>query len=102
VAVVTDNDKKNTISRLQQYCATILDTIAAAKLLRQEAIDKGYQTGGADAITDAFLNANGSPPPFPGLAVADLTAGLAAINNLDTQLAATSRTDYRALEKLRP
>lgn len=101
MSVDTTHDKTTTIKKLQDYCATILDTIAAAKLLRQEALDKGYNSAGADAITDVFLN-GGTTPPFPQLAQADLTAALAAIANLDTQLAAATRTDYKALEKLRP
>jgi hypothetical protein len=101
MAVDTSNDKKNTISKLQQYAATILDTIAAAKVLRQEAIDKGYNSAGSDPITDAFLN-SGTTPPFPQLQQADLTAALVAVANLDTQLAANSRTDYKALERMRP
>ena len=100
MAVNTNSVKSNTIVKLQGYCATILDAVAAAKQLRQEAIDAGFQTGGADPITDSFLNGAGGV--FPALAVADLTAALAAIDAIDTTLAANSRTHYKALQKLRP
>lgn len=102
MAVVTDNDKKNTVSLLQQYSATILDTMNKVLLLRQEALDKTYQPGGADAITDAFLNTNGTPPPFPQLQASDLTAALSTLATLDTTLAASSRAGYKALERMRP
>lgn len=98
--VNTSAVKSNTISRLQGHCATILDAIADAKQLRQEALDAGFNTGGADPITDAFLN--GASGVFPALAVADLTAALAAVDAIDTLLAANSRAHYRALGKLRP
>lgn len=106
MAVVTDADKNNMISKAQGYAQTILDTIAAAKLLRQEAIDKGYNPGGADGITDAFLQ-NGK---FPNLAATDVTAFFTSVNDIDAMLAATTvvastgsgRTDYKAIEKMRP
>lgn len=106
MAVDSSRDKQNTVSQLQSYCNTILDTINKALQLRQEAIDKGYQPGGADAITDALLNGGVSPAPnttypFPQLIASDLTAALAAIASLDTQLAASSRTGYKAMGKLR-
>lgn len=101
MAVDSSNSKKNTISRMQQYCATILDTMAAAMLLRQEAIDAGYNAGGTDPLTDAFLN-GGANPPFPQLDLASITAALAAINNIDVALKLTARTDYKALERFRP
>jgi hypothetical protein len=100
MAVNTSADKSNTISKLQGLCATILDAIVDAKQLRQEAIDKGYQAGGADPVTDSFLN--GASGAFPALAVADLTAAFAAIDAIDTALAANNRTHYKALGKLRP
>lgn len=100
MAVNTNSVKSNTVSRLQGYCSTILDAVAAAKQLRQEAIDAGFQTGGADPITDAYLN--GASGVFPQLAVTDLTAALAAIDAIDVLLAASSRAHYRALQRLRP
>ena len=48
MAVDTSRNKSDTVSRLQQYCTTIQDTIGLALALRQEAIDKGYQAAGAD------------------------------------------------------
>lgn len=100
MAVNTSTAKQNAISKLQGYCTTILDTVNAAKQLRQECIDAGFQVGGGDAITDAFLNGAGGV--FPQLAAADLTAAFAAIADIDTTLSATSRADYKALQKLRP
>ena len=100
MAVNTSAVKSNLISELQQDCEAILNAIAHAKLLRQEAIDQGFQAGGSDAVTDAFLNGAGGV--FPQLAVADLTAAFATIDTLDTTLAASSRAGYKALLKLRP
>lgn len=106
MAVVTDTDKNNMLKKAQGYAQTILDTIAAVKLLRQEAIDKGYNPGGADGITDAFLQ-NGQ---FPQLAATDVTAFFAAVNDIDALLLASTpaaqtgsgRADYKAIEKMRP
>lgn len=108
MAVDTTNDKNNMIAKAQGYAATILDTLNQVKLLRQEAIDKGYQAGGGDPITDAFLQT--TPGKYPQLAQADLTAFFTAVNDVDAMLAAqtvvastgTGRTDYKALEKMRP
>lgn len=108
MAVVTDADKNNMISQAQGYAATLLDTIARVKLLRQEAIDKGYNPGGADGLTDAFLQT--TPGKFPNLSAADVTAFFTAVNDMDALLGNTTvaagtgsgRTDYKSLEKMRP
>ncbi len=76
-------DQQNAVSRTQTLCATILDAVAAAKQLRQEAIDKGYApgtptTGITDAIVQTVLTATSYT-----------TSG-------------TTRVGYTALEKLRP
>jgi hypothetical protein len=92
------SNQQDTIRKLQNYCATILDSIAAAKQLRQEAIDKGYTPGTATTgITDAI-----TATVAPSCIAADLTAALATIATLDTTLAASSRAAYITLEKLRP
>lgn len=94
-------DQLDTISRLKTICATILDQIALAKIITQEAIDKGYAPGTpTTGITDALLQ-SGTPAPFQNLAAADISAATTAITLLDTTLAAASRTGYKALEKMR-
>lgn len=108
MAVDTSADKNNIISQAQGYAATLLDTIAKVKILRQEAIDKGYNPGGADGLTDAFLQT--TPGKFPNLAAADVTSFFTTVNDLDALLASTTvvastgtgRTDYKSLERMRP
>src|SRR5687767_5686040 len=100
MAVSYTNQKYNTVTRLQTICVDILEQINEAMQLRQEALDNAFQPGGANGITDNELNGTGAP--FPHLATGDLTAAFAAIAAIDTTLAATSRTHYKALEKMRP
>ncbi len=94
-------DQLATVTALRQSCATILDTIAYARKVAQEAVDKGYTPGTpTTGITDALLQ-TGSPAPAPSLSAADITAAVNTINTLDSTLAATSRALYKTLEKLR-
>lgn len=99
MAVSYTEQKYNVVSRLETICTQILDLMTEAKELRQEAIDNGFQPGGANAVTENELNGAGGR--FPHLAVADLTAAFTAIQNIDTQLAASTRADYKALARLR-
>lgn len=101
MAATYTTDQLNTVSRLQAICATILDNMNQARLLVTEATDKGYASGGANAIVDATLQ-SGSPAPYPQLAAADLANAITALTAIDTALAATTRTGYKALERMRP
>lgn len=92
-------DQINTVSKLQAICASILDDINEAKLLVAEATDKGYAAGGANVITDALLQTSTSTQ---ALLATDVAAAITAISSLDTTLAATTRTGYKAIERLRP
>lgn len=98
MAVNYTNKKRNYVSRLQNNANAFRDIIAEGLALRQEAIDNDFQSGGANAITDADLN--GGEAPFPHLAAADLVAVLAAYVAVDGVLAATNRTHYKALAKM--
>lgn len=91
-------DQQSMIRKIEQYCAAILDNIAAAKLLRQEAIDKGYAPG---TLTTGIVDSD-VQTISPACTAADITNALAAINSLDTTLAASSRQLYTQLEKVRP
>lgn len=98
------NDKIKTVQTLQTISGSLLDQIYSAVKVAQEAIDKGYGSGGANAITDSDLQSvlpNGSPAPAPHLTAADVFAGAAQLLALDTTLAATSRAGYKAIEKMR-
>jgi hypothetical protein len=105
MAVSYTTDQLNTVSRLRNMCATILDQIAEAKLLAQEASDKGYGSGGANQLTDALLQtpaAGQAVATNADLTAADVFAAVTTINTLDTTLAATSRAGYKSLERMRP
>lgn len=92
--------KVNTVKRVADISVAIKDLMDEALTLRQEALDNGFQPGGTNGITEAELN-NGTNPPYPHLGTADVTAAFAAILAIDTTLAATSRTHYKALERMR-
>lgn len=95
-------DKLNFVSKLSQNTSTILDALAANRLIIQEAIDAGY-TSGPNVITDADLNTAASgTAPFPKLVALDVLNGILAMQGIDTTLAATTRAGYKAMEKLRP
>ena len=107
MAVDFTGDQISTVKKLQEISGIILDQIARAKLIVAEASDLGYGNGGANAITDAFLN-GGTPPNFPKLTAADVFAAALWLSNLDAALAATTvaptgatRAGYKALEKMR-
>lgn len=102
----------NVISRLKNISATVIDKINEANVVAQEAIDLGYGTGGANAITDALLQ---DPPAggtgagaFPNLTTADVIAAVTTLQRLKQVLEATTvttvgttRVGYTALEKMR-
>jgi hypothetical protein len=91
----TASKKANVISRTVANSEAILDNLAAALRLRQEALDSGFGPGGTDAITDAdFTGEN---------AHVNLTRFLDAFTvfaALDTALAANSRAHYIRLQLL--
>lgn len=100
MAVDFSKQKQDTISRFSNQVKILLDLLVDIGQLRQEAIDNGFQPGGANGITEAELN-GGTNPPFPHLDTASITAAFAAYAAIDTTLAATSRTHYKALARLK-
>lgn len=104
MAVEYRQDQLETITRIQAASAVILDTLADARQIIQEAIDKGFAPGTAvTGVTDALLQTgvNGGSPPFPDLSAADITAAVAAINAIDAALAASTRQHFKSLARMR-
>ncbi len=100
MAVDFTKQKQDTVSRFSSQVKTLLDLLVDMQQLRQEAIDNGFQPGGANGLTDNELN--GVPnPPFPHLDTAAITAAFAAVSAIDTTLAASTRTHYKALARLK-
>lgn len=100
MAVDFSKQKQDTLSRFSNQVKTLLDLLVDIQQLRQEAVDNGFQPGGANGITELELN-GGSAPPFPHLDTAAVTAAFTAIAAIDSTLAATSRTHYKALARLK-
>jgi hypothetical protein len=88
--------KANVISRTVAISETLLDQIADALKLRQEALDSGFGPGGADQITDAdFVGENAH------VDLARFLAAFTVFDALNTTLSANSRQHYVRLQLLR-
>jgi hypothetical protein len=100
MAVNYTPQKLDTVERLKNITTQFSNLLAEALQLRQEALDNAFQPGGANGITDAELN-GGTEPPYPNLATTDITAIFAAYIAIDTTLAASSRTHYKAFSRIK-
>lgn len=89
------NQQMDLVQRLKTYALMVNDSINAAMLLRQEALDAGFASGGQNAIVDADLQTR-----FPNLSITDLTAAFAAFDALNTTLIANNRTHVKSIVKV--
>lgn len=88
--------KLNIVSDLKNATTALLQAINAVKILQQEASDAGFAAGGANVLADADL-----ATAYPSLVASDVAAALTAFSAIDTALAATSRTGYKALTRIK-